>query len=244
MKLQTITKYLKLPYQFNKEKLVDELSYLLKSKWIPHFNKEGYDGTWNSIALYALEGNQENIFALNSKGAKIKETPVLEHCKYFKKVIASFKCPLLSVRLLRLGPGGFIKPHRDFELGYENNCFRLHIPIITNPNVTFTLDQQNIEMQPGECWYTNVNYIHSVSNKGLTDRIHLVIDGQRNDWSDKLFFSLVPKESLVSIQQQNYDSITMKNMIRELEKFSSSGAKELIKELQNKLKEGEFGDID
>ena len=235
MEPQSITKYLKLPFQFDQEKLVEELHTLLKSEWVPHFNTNGYDGNWNSIALYALDGNPKNIHAFSNSNAPIKETPILQHCAYFKTVIASFKCPLLSVRLLRLSPGSFIKPHRDLNLGYENNCFRLHIPILTNPKVTFTLDNQILEMQPGECWYTNVNYTHSVSNKGNSERIHLVLDGQRNDWSDDLFFSLVPKESLITISQQNYDPATIRSMIGELENIQTPGAKQLMQELRDRL---------
>ncbi len=237
MNKQVITTYLQLPFQFIEEKLVEELQLLLASDWIPHFNKSGYAGTWNSIALYAPDGDQKNIFAFNGSETNIKATPILNNCEYLKEVISTFKCPLLSVRLLKLSPGGFIKPHRDFELGYEDGCFRIHIPILTHSKVTFTLDNHKLEMKPGECWYTNVNYVHSVSNEGLTDRIHLVIDGQRNDWSDDLFFSMVPRESLLQKEQQAYDPETLKRMILELENHSSVGAQDLIQELKRQLGE-------
>ena len=45
-------------------------------------------------------------------------------------------------------------------------------------------------MQAGSAWYANINLPHSVQNKGKNDRIHLVIDCLRNDWSDKLFASM------------------------------------------------------
>lgn len=235
MSKPTITTYLQLPFQFIEEKLVKELQLLLASDWVPHFNKEGYTGTWNSIALYAPDGDQKNIWALNGSEANLEATPILKNCDYLKEVISTFKCPLLSVRLLKLSAGAFIKPHRDFELGYEDGCFRLHIPILTHSQVAFTLDQQKLEMKPGECWYTNVNYVHAVSNEGLTDRIHLVIDGQRNEWSDDLFFSLVPRESLLQKEQQVYDADTLKKMILELENHSSEGAQALILELKRQL---------
>lgn len=235
MDKQAITTYLQLPFQFIEEKLVADLQRLLASDWIPHFNTRGYTGSWNSIALYAVDGDPKNIFALNGDAPKLEATPILKNCDYLKKVIATFKCPLLSVRLLKLAPGAFIKPHRDFELGYEDGCFRLHIPILTHSQVTFTLDGHKLEMLPGECWYTNVNFVHSVSNEGLTDRIHLVIDGQRNQWSDDLFFSLVPRASLLQRESQDYDAETIKKMIRELEKQHSIGAQTLIQELKSQL---------
>lgn len=235
MNTQAITTYLQLPFQFIEEKLVADLQLLLASDWIPHFNTSGYTGSWNSIALYAVDGDQQNIFALNGDASKLEATPILHNCDYLKKVIATFKCPLLSVRLLKLSPGAFIKPHRDFELGYEDGNFRLHIPILTHSQVTFTLDGHQLEMLAGECWYTNVNFVHSVSNEGLTDRIHLVLDGQRNQWSDDLFFSLAPPESLLQRKQQNYDAETIKQMILELETQKSEGAQVLIQALKKQL---------
>ena len=94
-------------------------------------------------------------------------------------------------------------------------------------------------MQPGECWYTNVNYVHSVSNGGSTDRIHLVIDGRRNEWSDRLFFSLAPKESFLQKKEQAFEPATIRLMIEELRRQDGEGAKALIKELEQQLFGGE-----
>lgn len=233
MKEQKITKYLKLPFSFDENKLVHDLSLIFQNKWIPHFNTSGYDGDWKVIPLYAKNGNEEHIFALSTDDSLVVETPILKNCNYFKVVIESFKFPILSARLLKLGVGAEIKPHRDYNLGYEDNCFRLHIPITTNENVSFVLDSDRLIMLPGECWYTNVNYIHSVSNNGESDRVHLVIDGERNTWSDALFFSLAPKESFFPIKEEKYDPETLKRIIEELKHSDLPAAKQLIIKLQN-----------
>ena len=229
------TKYLKLPFQFDKEKLANDLSLVLDEKWIPHFNTSGYNGDWKVISLYAQNGEESNIFALSASNSKISETSILKRCHYFKEVIDSFKCPILTARILRLGVGAEIKPHRDHELGYEDGNFRLHIPIATNANVKFILDGTKLTMLPGECWYTNVNYVHSVTNTGNSDRVHLVIDGGRNEWSDRLFFSLAPEESFRTIPKENESPQTIKRIIEELERSNEPVAKQLINELRQKL---------
>ena len=229
------TKYLKLPFLFDEDKLVNDLQQLLTSDWIPHFNQQGYTGEWNSLPLYAPGGNPNNILAYAEASEKIIATPILKDCKYFQQLIARFLCPFSSVRLLRLNAGAYIKPHRDFRSGYEDDFFRLHVPIITNSEVNFTLDGQRLRMQPGECWYTNVNYVHSVSNNGSTDRIHLVIDGKRNEWSDTLFFSLAPEESFLQKEEQALEPATIRLMIEELRLQDGEGAKALIKSLEQKL---------
>jgi len=231
-----ITKFLKLPFQFNATKLTTDLERMLSKPWIAHFNTNGYSGTWNSLPLYAPNGDSKNIFAL-SNSEPILPTEELKDCPYLKEVIQQFECPLLSVRLLRLAVGAKIKPHRDYKLGYEDNCFRLHVPIKTNPGVAFTLDDTNLEMLPGECWYTNVNYVHSVSNLGEEDRIHLVIDGERNVWSDKLFFSLAPEESFVAEPKPKASNEEILRTIEELERINTPASQQLILDLRKELKE-------
>jgi len=230
------TKYLKLPLQFDRQALVRDLEQVMRLSWLPHFNRQGYTGSWSALPLYAPGGDPNNIIALNTDETSVSETPTLSACSYFKEVISSFKCSFSAIRLLRLEPGGYIKPHRDLKSGYEDDFFRLHIPIVTNPRVDFTLEGERLIMGPGECWYTNVNFVHSVANRGTSDRVHLVIDGQRNDWSDELFFSLAPEESFLREETQTCDVITVRRMIEELEQQENEGAKALIKELEGKLR--------
>lgn len=232
-----ITKFLKLPFVFDSKKLEQDLRHILEKKWVSHFNTDGYKGSWKSVALYSQDGDSSKItVASNTDEVNLKETDIIEGCRYLKNVLSTFKCPFLSVRLLKLAPNSYIKPHKDYNLGYEDGCFRLHIPILTNNNVDFILDNNYIKMKAGECWYTNVNYMHSVSNKGETSRIHLVIDGKRNSWSDDLFFSLASKESFLTKQSVEYSKETIKKIIQELKQNNSPASENLIREFEDKLK--------
>ena len=235
MSTTKITTHLKLPFQFDEQQLLLDLQKVMRSEWTAHFNKGGYEGSWNSIALYAPNGDPKNILAMHDDNRPLSATPIMQTCDYFQEVLAQFHCPLLSVRLLNLGVGAHIKPHRDHELGYENDCFRLHVPITTNPQVSFVLNEEELPMQPGECWYTNVNYEHSVANNGQEDRIHLVFDGARNDWSDELFFSLAPAESFRAAEPAEQDAATLQRMIEELEAKNMPGTEALIAELREML---------
>jgi quercetin dioxygenase-like cupin family protein len=150
---------------------------------------------------------------------------------YFKEVLDGFLFEKTAVRLLQLAVGAEIKPHSDHCLGYEDGSFRLHIPIITNPDVEFILDGKRLIMNEGECWYIDANFEHSVANRGKQDRIHLVIDGIRNDWTDELFY----KEA--SENQFTKPEITMSEeqklqVIAELKRMNTSAADELIKNLK------------
>lgn len=233
---ELITKYLKLPFKFEAVKLLKDLKTIENFDWTAHFNTSGYKGEWKVIPLYAPNGDPNDIFALSTSEGEIMETPVMKQAAYFKEIISEFHCPISSVRLLKLGIGGEIKPHKDHELGYEDGTFRLHIPISTNTDVRFILDGELLTMLPGECWYTNVNYEHAVSNHGDCDRVHLVIDLIRNDWTDELFFSLAPEASFFPKQEQMLPPELIGRMIEELTQLNNPLFKEHIDRLKSKLK--------
>jgi quercetin dioxygenase-like cupin family protein len=228
--------HLKLPLQFDAAKLNRDLLNASGDIWTAHFNTFGYEGSWSVIPLYAPNGDQTNIIAHHTDNKEIQPTPVLENCNYFGEVIQKFQCPVISARLMKLDAGAVIKPHRDHESGYEDGMFRIHVPVLTNPLVEFILDAEKLPMKQGECWYTNVNFEHSVANKGTEARVHLVIDYARNNWSDELFFSLAPKENFVP-KEQEYTRETLVEMIRALESFNNPLYQVHIEEFKRKLME-------
>lgn len=71
---------------------------------------------------------------------------------------------------------------RDGDLAFERGAARLHVPLATNPDVEFRLDGSRVVMEAGSTWYLRLSDPHRVSNKGATDRVHLVIDALTNEW--------------------------------------------------------------
>src|SRR5207302_983473 len=110
------------------------------------------------------------------------DTPLLEKCPAIAAALATFRCPLEAVRLMRLAPGSRIKTHRDHDLDVEHGRARLHVPIATNPAVDFRLNGTRVALGEGECWYLRLSDPHSVANGGDRDRIHLVIDAVVSPW--------------------------------------------------------------
>lgn len=177
--------FLRLPFSFDPQKLEADLQGCLNAEWPQHFNSKDYSGSWTSIALRSQSGNPMDIHSI--PGGTYQDTFLLEKCAYFREVLAQFKCETETVRLLNLGAGGIIHEHRDPASGYEDDVMRIHIPVSTNEKASITVGGHTIHMQAGECWYANFNEPHSVRNEGETDRVHLVIDGLRNEWSDEIF---------------------------------------------------------
>ena len=85
----------------------------------------------------------------------------------------------MSAILINLPAGKSIARHVDANPIRDkfNRCHRIHIPIITNPDCIFEIDGEERNMKEGEIWeISNVKKPHSVQNKGVSDRIHLLID--------------------------------------------------------------------
>src|SRR5262249_2216363 len=144
------------------------------------------DGDWSAVALRSAAGAGMAIYPDPTSQA-FTDLPELQRCPYISEVLASFRCPLQVVRLLKLSPGSHIPEHPDYNLGFEDGEVRLHVPIETNPQVEFAVNDTPLPMAAGECWYVNFNVPHRVYNGGATDRVHLVIDCVRNAWLESFF---------------------------------------------------------
>lgn len=188
---------LRFPFSFDVARLRADLDNLQPEDWISHFNKGYYTGDWIVAPLRAVDGNARTIFP-NPTATNFADTEILDRCPYYREVLAFFECPLKAVRLMKLTPGSEIREHSDYTLAYEDGEVRIHVPITTNPEVDFRLSGERMNMQPGEAWYLNFNLMHSVANRGTTERVHLVIDCVINDWLDAFFAA--GKEAAVEMQ--------------------------------------------
>jgi hypothetical protein len=178
---------LKLPFRFDAPRLVADLAHVAPAEWIPHVNRQHYSGQWSGAALRSAGGAADNIVPETRDLAVFRDAALLARCDYFPEVLATFRCPLQAVRLLRLHAGSTIAEHVDRALDFEDGEVRIHVPIVTSEHVNFVLDGSRLIMAPGESWYTNVNLPHAVENAGTTDRIHLVLDCLVDDWLRAVF---------------------------------------------------------
>jgi hypothetical protein len=183
-----LTSY-KLPLRFDPELLRRDLERITPDSWIPHFNTGYYEGDWSGVALRAVGGAETELYP--DPWAAFADTAILAACPNIQNVLAAFDCPLESVRLLRLGPHSTIKEHTDLKLSFEDGTLRVHIPVATNEEVDFYVNDEKLVMTPGEVWYVNFNLPHRVDNRGDTDRIHLVLDCVVNQWLG----ALIPPEA-------------------------------------------------
>jgi hypothetical protein len=81
----------------------------------------------------------------------MRPTPQLEQCPYLRQVLSTFGAVLGRTRLMRLQGQGEVTAHVDIDY-YWREHVRIHVPIQTQPEVTFYCAEQSTHMAAGDCW--------------------------------------------------------------------------------------------
>jgi len=145
-------------------KLLEAEIQNLNEFWDSRHAVEGYAGGWADLSL--MHRGQDGM----------EEHASLNDCPAIREVIASFPAPVVDVALARLGPGGWIKEHRDFSGNRTMGVARFHIPITTHDEVGFYVSGDRVRMEPGTVWSLDTSYRHRVVNEGDVERVHMIID--------------------------------------------------------------------
>ena len=206
----------------------------MKAAWLPHYNDNDYKGEWKALPLRTINGSTGSHFA-GGEVADYKDTELMEECPGIKEIVDGFRCNKLSVRLLNLRPGSLIKEHRDRGLFFEDGLVRIHVPIQTSDQVEFFLDNEEMKLQSGSCWYMNFDLPHRLANKGETDRVHLVFDCEVNDWVKDLFASC-SEEQVKRIEVKDKFSIKDKQqIIAALRRMDTETSREMADRMEHEL---------
>jgi len=221
--------FAKLPLKISITNIQDEVNSITES-WYPHLNTFDYQGNWEVVSLRSPGGASSTIIPDIINGSVFMDTPLMDTCPSVKEITENLLCPIMAVRLLNLKSGAKIKPHKDNELAFEKGEARIHIPIFTNNEVEFYVDDNLVKMNEGECWYINANLKHSVVNNGKSDRIHLVIDCVVNDKLIKLF-----QKADKTSRDEGYDTAEKLLIIEALKLQQTPAATNLATELEHEL---------
>lgn len=159
--------FAKLPLSFDHARLAEEISQFGQDEWRAH--PQRFEGN-SSLVLVSTNGEENDDFSGPMKpSSRLQKTP------YIRQVMASFDTVLGRSRLMRLSPGASVDGHSDTHYFWRNHI-RIHVPILTTPDVAFHCGDEQVHMAAGESWTFNNWLRHSVQNRSDQKRIHLVID--------------------------------------------------------------------
>ncbi|MES2443193.1 MAG: aspartyl/asparaginyl beta-hydroxylase domain-containing protein [Pseudomonadota bacterium] len=164
---------LRLPIRFDAAALAAEIDAFPARAWVPHPNK--------------IPGN-EAAMLVTTEGRLIEDligpmapTEFLRSAPYMMEAMAAIGAVWGRCRLMRLSPGAVVPPHVDTHY-YWRTHVRIHVPIVTAPEVSFTCRGETVHMAAGECWIFDTFARHHVENGASFSRTHLVLDTVGGEW--------------------------------------------------------------
>lgn len=160
--------FIQLPISFDAQRLAEEVSALGESAWRPH--PQNFPGN-SMLPLVAINGDPGDERFRGSMQA----TPHLSQCPYLMQVLSTLGATVGRTRLMRLSGGAEVARHVD-QGYYWAERVRVHVPIVTQPNVRFECGKAAVNMAAGECWIFDTWRQHRVLNDDSRSRIHLVCD--------------------------------------------------------------------
>lgn len=163
--------FIKLPFRFDAARLQEEVAAFPAEAWVRHPNN--LDGN-SALRLITVGGGENDDVA-----GPMAMTPHLKASPYLQQVLAHFGVVWSRSRLMRLGPGATVPMHTDINYHWYHRV-RMHIPVVTTPDVKFFCDDQVVHMAQGDSWIFDNWRPHKVENGSDIERIHLVADTTGN----------------------------------------------------------------
>ncbi len=159
--------FFRLPLNLDAERLRSEVAALPSEAWLAH--PDGLHGN-SAVPLISPAGVETE-----SLHGQMLPTRWLSAMPYVRQILAGLDVVWSHSRLMRLVPGAVVPDHADINHHWHTRV-RVHIPVMTWPEVRFHCDGEAVHMAAGEAWLFDNWRRHRVENKALQDRIHLVAD--------------------------------------------------------------------
>ncbi len=159
--------FIRLPLTFDAARLAEEVDALPAEAWQSH--PTGYKGN-SAVPLISVGGESNDVFS-----GPMAETLWLKQSPYVRQVLASFQVVFGRTRLMGLAGGQEVPRHSDSNYHWFTHV-RIHVPVITFPEVMFHCHDKAIHMAAGEAWVFDNWKVHGVVNPSTGFRVHLVAD--------------------------------------------------------------------
>ena len=167
--MQLPTPFIRIPLDFDAERLAGEIAQFAPDDWRPH--PQGHPGNW-ALPLVAVGGRsaRRRRRRPDAPDAAPRTLPVPAAGRSPRST-----SPLGRTRLMKLDARAEATPHVDINYYWQQRV-RVHVPIVTFPEVEFLCGDASTRMAAGECWIFDTWRMHNVLNPTPLERIHLVAD--------------------------------------------------------------------
>ncbi len=182
--------FIRLPLLFDAKRMADEVAAMPSQAWQAH--PTNYAGN-SAVPLISVNGEANDFFA-----GPMGETAWLQQSPYLRQVLSQFQVVFGRSRLMGLRGGSQVPRHSDINYHWFQRV-RIHIPIVTFPDVTFHCHDQVIHMGRGEAWIFDNWKLHHVINPTTELRVHLVAD----TLGSAAFWKMVEQSLVAPVQEAN-----------------------------------------
>jgi len=159
--------FFRLPVRFDAERLRSEVEALPAGAWSRHPKEHA----GNTAARLITAGGGDN----DAVSGEMKPTAALAACPYVCQVLASFDTIWSRSRFMKIEGGASVPQHSDINYHWFHRV-RVHVPVITRPEVRFFCGGESVHMAAGEAWVFDNWREHRVENPADEARVHLVAD--------------------------------------------------------------------
>lgn len=160
--------FVRLPWRIDAETLAREIQAVPEAEWRAH--PEGAPGN-TALPLVAVGGDPDD----NDTRGPVAPTPMLAELPYTRQVLAALGSTIGRTRLMRIANETELGSHVDTNY-YWWHHLRVHVPVVTSPEVVFHAGDESAHMGAGEVWVFDTWHRHRVDNPTGSARIHLVAD--------------------------------------------------------------------
>jgi len=152
-------------------------------RWDPGWQpKEG------SIFQYSVYNSRDDLFFFDEDHHWFAGRDFNSRLEHIPEFFRSYfrETELQNFRIQAVAGGGDLGLHRERIIAIPKRehdyKLRFHLPVVTNPDVRFTMDGQQYIMSEGHVYLFNQSCMHGVCNVGTNMRVHLVWDCYLNDY--------------------------------------------------------------
>ena len=160
----------------------------LDESWTRVYN-DYHSGGWWTLSLLNNTSNPQDALI---EDCVPMETSLLARMPITRAFLQSLGLKYMWARLAKLEPNSFMWEHCDYQELQNVQRFRLHVPIITNPDSTLIINDAKVHLEPGYIWKLNPTHRHAAGNFGSEARIHILMDC----YSDEVLENLLKTEDL------------------------------------------------
>jgi len=167
----------------------------IKSKLWTGLVLKNQTGNFNDTFIDNVHANYDNIkdLIITYRKFKGKWTSISDKIKpiksFFEKNIDPFLC-VGHVYILKIGPEGFIKEHRDIPDNYDENIHKNYntlntffCPLNDPVNSYFLLNKKQVDLQTNKVTWFNSSLPHVYFNTSREDKYFLIFTGlARKPW--------------------------------------------------------------